>query len=63
MNSPFIMAIKTNPDQFLAELDTPELKAMMEASVKVLEARAKTGDSKAGPALQALYRALGDVEV
>ena len=63
MTSPFIMAIKTNPDQFLAELETPELLALFEASVKILEIRAKTGDAKAGPALHSLYRALGEIEV
>lgn len=63
MSSPFALALQTNPDQFLAELDTPELEALMIASVSVLEKRAKTGDAAVAPALQAIYRVLGDIEV
>ncbi|MBO6519010.1 MAG: hypothetical protein JJ900_13325 [Rhodospirillales bacterium] len=63
MNNPFIMAIRQNPQQFLGELETSEIKAVTEACVAQLEARAKAGDGAAPGALQALYRALANVEI
>lgn len=63
MSNPFIMAIRTNPDQFLAELETLELRAVAEACVGQLEKRAKGGDSTAPGALQALYRAVANIEI
>jgi len=63
MSNPFIMAIRQNPDQFLGELETSELKAITEACVAQMEKRAKAGDGAAPGALQALYRALANVEI
>lgn len=63
MSNPFIMAIRSNPDQFLGELETSELKAITEACVAQLEKRAKAGDGAAPGVLQALYRALANVEI
>ena len=44
-------------------LETGEIKAITEACVAQLEARAKAGDGAAPGALQALYRALANVEI
>ena len=63
MNNPFVMAIRTNPGQFLGELETTELKAVAEGCVAQLEANAKQGDSTARHVLQTLYRQLGEVEI
>ena len=63
MSNPFIMAIRTNPGQFLGELESAELKAICEGCVTELEKRAKAGDSIAPGALQALYRALANIEI
>ena len=63
MNNPFVIAIKTDPAKFLAELDTAELKAVVEGCVKVLEGRANDGDPAAAPALQSLYRAVANIEI
>jgi len=63
MSNPFIMAIRTNPDQFLGELECAELRAITEACVAQLEKRAKAGDSTAPGALQALYRAISNIEI
>lgn len=63
MSNPFIVAIRTNPGQFLAELETSELKAVAESCVSTLEARAKKGDRSAPAALQALYRAVANIEI
>ena len=63
MNNPFVMAIRSNPQQFLGELDTQEIRAVVEACAGVLEARAKAGDRHAPGALQALYRQLANVEI
>lgn len=63
MNNPFVLAIRTNPQQFLSEMDTDELKAVVEGCVDVMEARAKEGDGRAPSALQALYRRLANVEI
>ncbi len=63
MSNPFIIAIKTDPQKFLAELDTGELTAVVEGCVKVLEGRAREGDSAAAPALQSLYRAVANIEI
>ena len=63
MSNPFIMALKTNPDQFLGELETRELRAVVEACVDTLEKRAKAGDTNAPGALQAMYRAIANVEI
>ena len=63
MSNPFIMALKTNPDQFLGELDTLELRAVVEACIETVEKRAKAGDSAAPGALQAMYRVIANVEI
>lgn len=63
MNNPFILAIRTNPGQFLGELETPELRAVAEACVEELVARAKRGDGGAPGALQGLYRAVANIEI
>ena len=63
MNNPFVLAIRTNPQQFLGELDTQEIRAVVETCAKVLEARAKAGDRDAPSALQSLYRHLANVEI
>ena len=63
MNNPFVIAIKTDPEKFFSELDTPELKAVVEGCVKVLAERARDGDSAAAPALQSIYRAVANIEI
>ena len=63
MSNPFIIAIKTDPAKFLADLDTSELSAVAEGCVGVLEKRAKQGDREAAPALQVLYRAVANIEI
>ena len=63
MSNPFLLALKTNPDQFLAELETAELKALVEACVDRLAANAERGDGAAAPALQSLYRILANIEI
>ncbi len=63
MNNPFVMAIRTNPAQFLGELETSELRAVAAACVEQLEKRAKAGDSTAPNALQALYRVVANIEI
>jgi len=63
MTNPFVIAIKTDPAKFLSALDTPELKAVTEGCVKVLETRARDGDGAAAPALQSLYRAIANIEI
>jgi len=63
MSNPFIMAIRNNPDQFLGEMESSELRAITEACVAQLEKRAKAGDNTAPGALQALYRAIANVEI
>jgi hypothetical protein len=57
------MAIRTNPTQFLGELETTELRAVAEACVSELERRAKSGDQSSPAALQALYRAVANIEI
>lgn len=63
MTNPFIIAMRDNPDRFLNELDIAELRTVAEGCVAVLVRRAKAGDSKAPGALQALYRAIANVEI
>ncbi len=63
MSNPFILAIRSNPGQFLKELETAELRAVAEACVDQLAARAKAGDRTAPNALQALYRAVANIEI
>lgn len=63
MNNPFIIAIKADPEKFLSALDTAELKAVAESCVRVLEGRARDGDAATAPALQALYRAIANIEI
>ncbi len=63
MTNPFIIAMQTDPAKFLADLDTVELRAVAEGCVSVLEARAKQGDPEAAPVLQALYRAVANIEI
>jgi len=63
MTNPFIIAMQADPAKFLSQLDTLELKAVAEGCVSVLEARAKEGDRQAPPVLQALYRAVSNIEI
>lgn len=63
MSNPFIIALRQNPEQFLGELDIQELKSVCEGCVEVLVERAKAGDPGAPGALQALYRAVANVEI
>ncbi len=63
MTNPFIIGLRTNPRQFLDELDTEELGAVVEACVAVLEGRAKAGERAAPGTLQAIYRAIANVEI
>lgn len=63
MSNPFILAIKSNPGQFLGELETKELRAVAEACVEELVGRAKRGDGAAPGSLQALYRAVANIEI
>ena len=63
MSNPFVLALKTDPDQFLGELETAELKALVEACVERLARNAKDGDGAAPAALQSLYRLLANIEI
>lgn len=63
MTNPFIIAMRANPSQFLNELDVAELRSVAEGCVEVLVERAKEGESSAPGALQALYRAVANVEI
>lgn len=63
MSNPFIMAIRNNPDQFLGEMESSEIRAITEACVEQLVKRAKAGDNTAPGALQAMYRAIANVEI
>ena len=62
MSNPFILAIRKNPDQFLGEMESSELRAITEACVEQLVKRAKSGDSTAPSALQAMYRSIANVQ-
>ncbi len=61
--NPFVLGLQRNPDAFLDSLSSDELGAVMDACARLLERRALAGDRAAGPALQALYRMLGDLKV
>ncbi len=61
--NPFVLGLRRDPDAFLESLSSEELGAVTEACARVLERRALAGDRAAGPALQALYRMLGDLKV
>jgi hypothetical protein len=63
MTSPFVMALQTDRDKFLGELETEELHAVAEACIGLLEARAKEGDQGAPNKLQVLYRQVANVEI
>jgi hypothetical protein len=63
MSNPFILAMRNNPDQFLGELEVSELRVIAEACVEQLEKKAKMGDSAAPGALQAMYRAVANIEI
>ena len=63
MSNPFIIAMQTDPEKFFSELDTSELRAVCEGCIQVLEDRAKKGDQDAAPVLQALYRAIANIEI
>jgi hypothetical protein len=63
MSNPFIIAMQTDPAKFLSDLDTTELRAVAEGCVNVLEKRARQGDRESAPALQALYRAVANIEI
>lgn len=63
MNNPFLMALKANPEQFLANMQTKELETLAQSCVAKLEKNAKAGDWDASLALQAIYRVIGEVEI
>ena len=63
MTNPFIIAIRQDPEKFLSALETDELKEVAEGCITVLEARAKAGDGSAPAKLQALYRAVANIEI
>lgn len=63
MTSPFVMALQTDKEKFLGELETEELFAVAEACIGLLEARAKDGDAGAPNKLQVLYRQVANVEI
>lgn len=63
MTSPFVVALQTDKEKFLGELETEELFAVAEACVGLLEARAKEGDQGAPNKLQVLYRQVANVEI
>lgn len=63
MSNPFIIAMRTNPRQFLAGLEADELQAICEGCVDYLAERAQQGDRKAAPAIQALYRQIAEIEI
>ncbi len=63
MNNPFLLALRTNPDQFLKGLQVSEIEALMVGCVGMLEKRAKSGDRKAALSLQVIYRQIGAVEI
>jgi len=63
MTNPFIIAMRTDPQKFLSDLDSSELQVVAEGCVAVLEGRAKQGDNEAAPVLQALYRAVANIEI
>ena len=55
--------MRTDPQKFLSDLDSSELQVVAEGCVAVLEGRAKQGDNEAAPVLQALYRAVANIEI
>ena len=63
MTNPFLMALKTNPTQFLGEMTSKELEALTLGCVAALEKKAKRGDRDAALALQQAYRIIGAVEI
>lgn len=63
MSNPLIVALRTNPSQFLSELRDDELGALAEACVAMLAKRAKQGDRQAPSVLQSLYRTVAYVEI
>ena len=63
MTNPFIIAIRQDPERFLSALDTDELKEVAEGCIMMLEAKAKAGDARAPAKLQALYRAVANIEI
>lgn len=63
MNNPFLLALKTNPAQFLEALSIEELNALAEGAVSRLAAHAEGGDRDAVVALNQLYRIIGEVEI
>lgn len=63
MNNPFLIAMRTNPRQFLDGLDSDELRAICEGCVDYLAERAQQGDRQAAPAIQALYRQIAEIEI
>lgn len=63
MNNPFVIAMRNNPKQFLAALESAELCAVCEGCVSLLAERAGQGDRSAAPAIQALYRTIAEIEI
>ena len=63
MSNPFIIGLKTNPQQFFNELDTMEIQAVAQACIRILENRHHEGDATAAPGLQAIYRDVGEIEL
>lgn len=63
MTSPFVVALRTDKQKFLGEMQTDELHAVAEACIGLLEDRAKKGDGTAPNKLQVLYRQIANVEI
>jgi len=63
MSNPFVFAIRQDPEKFLGELGVEELEHVGLGAVRVLEKKAKAGESNAAAALQSIYRELGEVEI
>ncbi|SDH39661.1 hypothetical protein [Roseospirillum parvum] len=61
-DSPFLFALKTDPDRFLGALGTAELRTLAGQCIDKLAARAMGGDTESAGALMILYRQIGEVE-
>ncbi|MEX2642289.1 MAG: hypothetical protein WD270_02465 [Acetobacterales bacterium] len=63
MSNPFVIAMRSNPAQFLSGLETAEVRAVCEGCIALLAERARSGDRTAAPAIQALYRSVAEIEI
>lgn len=61
-DSPFLFALRTDPDRFLGSLGTAELETLAGQCIDRLAAKAMAGDTDSARALMALYRRIGAVE-